>query len=167
MKIATDIVIDKPIAVVWDVVGTQFGNAHVWASALLHTRGHGEKISEQVAASRTCEVRGMGRVQEKLLEFDPLGYSLTYKGVDGFPFFVGSAVNRWRLVAEGTGTHVYSDVEVITKGLTGTLMSSMMKMQMSGLMRTTLEDLKFYVESGRPHPRKQKTLAAAQKLARA
>jgi hypothetical protein len=37
---------------------------------------------------------------------------------------------------------------------------------MSGMMRRTLEDLKHYVESGVPHPRKQKAMASL-KLARA
>ncbi len=166
MKIATDIVIDKPIAAVWDVVGTQFGSAHLWASALIHTEGNGSKISDQVCEGRTCDIQGMGRIREKLLEFDPRGYALSYEVVEGFPFFVERGVNRWHLVAEGNRTHLYINAKIATKGLIGAIMRPMMKMQMSGLMRKTLEDLKYYAENGVPHPRKQKTLAS-RKLARA
>ncbi len=166
MKIATDIIINKPIAAVWEVVGTEFADAHLWASALNHTEGHGRKISEQVCESRTCDIQGMGRIREKLLDFDPRNHTLTYEVAEGFPFFVERGVNRWRLVAEGGRTHLYTNAEIVTKGLVGAMMQPVMKMQMSGLMRKTLEDLKFYVESGIPHPRKQKTLRA-RKLARA
>ncbi len=65
MKIATDIIINKPIAAVWEVVGTEFADAHLWASALNHTEGHGRKISEQVCESRTCDIQGTGRIREK------------------------------------------------------------------------------------------------------
>lgn len=166
MKVATDIVIDKPIAAVWDVVGTQFGSAHLWASALIHTEGNGGKISDQVCEARTCDIQGMGRIRERLLEFDPQGYALTYEVVEGFPFFVERGVNRWHLVAEGNRTHLYIKAKIATKGLIGAIMRPMMKMQMSGLMRKTLDDLKYYAENGVPHPRKQKALAS-RKLARA
>ncbi len=166
MKIATDIIIDKPIAAVWDVVGTQFGSAHLWASALVRTEGSGRKISNQVSEARICDIRGIGRIREKLLEFDPQRYTLTYEVAEGFPFFVERGVNRWHLVAEGKRTHLYTNTNIATKGMIGAVMRPMMKMQMSGLMRKTLEDLKYYAENGVPHPRKQKTLAT-RKLARA
>jgi hypothetical protein len=166
MKIVTEIVIDKPAAAVWEVVGTQFGSAYLWASALNHTQGHGAKISEQVSESRTCDIQGMGRIREKLVEFDPAARTLSYEVKEGFPFFVARGVNRWRLVDQGGRTRVVSNAEIVTKGVIGALMSPMMKMQMSGMMRRTLEDLKHYVEIGVPHPRKQKAMASL-KLARA
>jgi len=48
MKITTEIVINKPVLDVWEIVGNQFGSAHIWASALTHTEGSGRKMAEQV-----------------------------------------------------------------------------------------------------------------------
>jgi O-acetylhomoserine/O-acetylserine sulfhydrylase-like pyridoxal-dependent enzyme len=166
MKITTEILIDKPAAAVWEVLGTQFGAAFLWASILNHTEGHGQKISGQVCESRTCDIQGMGRTIEKLTAFDPAAHALTYQVMEGFPFFVERGVNRWRLAEEGGRTRVVSDAEIVTKGVIGVLMGPMMKMQMSGMMRRTLEDLKYYVERGVPHPRKQKAMATG-RLARA
>ena len=166
MKIVTEIVIDRPVAAVWDIVGARFGDAHLWASSLKSSEGYGPKISGQVCESRVCDIQGMGRIREKLLEFEPSSFALTYQVIEGFPFFVRRGVNRWTLSAEGNRTRVRSNAEITTKGLIGTLMLPMMKMQMRGLMRKTFDDLKFYVENGVPHPRKQGALTPG-KLARA
>ena len=154
MKIATDIVINKPIATVWNVVGTEFANAHLWASALNHSEADGRKINGQVCESRICDVQGMGRIREKLLEFDAQNHALRYEVVEGFPFFVARGVNRWHLTTEGERTRVSTHAEIVTKGLIGAIMQPMMKMQMFGLMRKTLEDLKFYVEIDTPARRR-------------
>ncbi len=167
MQIITETVIDKPAATVWEVVGIQFGDAHLWASALNHSFGHGAAIDGSVCEARTCDVQGMGRINEKLRLFDPANFTLAYEVTEGFPFFVTRGLNRWQLLPEGNNrARLRSTATVETKGLIGLMMAPMMEMQMSSLMRRTLEDLKFYVENGRPHARKQKALAT-RKIARA
>lgn len=158
MKIQNEIVINQAVAAVWAIVGDQFGDAQLWASALIHTHGHGRAVSGQVCESRTCDIKGMGRIREKLLDFDPKRHSLKYEVAEGFPFFVERGVNRWTLTAEGGSTRVQSTAEITTRGLVGRLMAPMMKMQMARLMRQSLEELKHYVETGTPHPRKAKAL---------
>ncbi|NOT88109.1 MAG: SRPBCC family protein [Lysobacter sp.] len=160
MKIITEIVVDKPVRMVWDVLGNQFGNAHVWGSALIHTEGSGRQLSGQVCESRTCDIKGMGRIRENLLEFDPENFALKYEVVQGFPFFVERGVNLWTLTEEGAATRVRSVAEITTKGIVGAMMAPMMKMQMTGLMQKLVEDLKHYVETGMPHPRKLKAFAS-------
>ncbi len=166
MKIITEIVIDRPVAAVWEVVGTRFGDAHLWASSITYSEGYGSSIGGQVCESRVCDVQGMGRIREKLLKFDPSRYTLTYEVIEGFPFFVRRGVNCWSLSAEGDRTRLRSSAEITAKGLIGALMLPMMKMQMVRVMRKTFDDLKFYVEHGVPHPRKQGALTPG-KLARA
>jgi hypothetical protein len=161
MRIIAEIVIDKPAAAVWKVVGDQFADAYLWASALRHSEGHGRKINNQVSDSRTCEVQGLGRTDEKLLDFDPDKFALSYEVTEGFPFFVASGVNRWRLIPEGSRTRVRTEGEIVTRGVVGLAMGPMMKMQMAGLMRRMLEDLKHYLETGLPHPRKQRASTSA------
>lgn len=159
MKITTEIIINKPALTVWEIVGNQFGSAHIWASALTHTEGSGRKVAEQVCEDRTCDIKGMGHIHEKLLDFDPKRLTLKYEVIDGFPFFVERGVNRWTLTQEGSSTRLQSVAEITTQGLIGMLMAPLMKIQMTGLMHRLLEDLKHYVETGTPHPRKVKALA--------
>lgn len=161
MKITTEIIINKPVLTVWEIVGNQFGSAHIWASALTHTEGRGSKITEQVCENRTCDIKGMGRISEKLLEFDSKNFALTYEVTNGFPFFVERGVNRWTLTQEGSSTHLQSVAEITTQGFVGVLMTPLMKMQMTGLMRRLLEDLKHYAETRTPHPRKLKALTSS------
>jgi hypothetical protein len=165
MRIENEIVINKSAPLLWGIVGEKFGSAHVWASGLNHSEGSGRKLSEQVCESRTCDIKGMGRIHERLLDFDPKRLTLKYEVVHGFPFFVERGVNRWTLTQEGDATRVHSLAEITTRGFVGSLMAPMLKMQMTGLMRRTLEDLKHYAETGRPHPRKLKALTS-RKLAR-
>ncbi len=160
MKIETEIVVNKPAAAVWAIVGDQFGEAHRWSSALTHTHGHGKVIHGGVCESRSCEIKGMGHTRETLLDFDPKRLTLKYQVEEGFPFFVERGVNRWTLTAEGNSTCVQSFAEITTTGLVGMLMAPMMKMQLTALMRTSLEELKHYVETGTPHPRKARALAS-------
>lgn len=154
MKITTEIFINKPTLDVWEIVGNQFGSAHIWASALTHTEGSGRKMTEQVSENRTCDVKGMGRIREKLLEFDPNNFALTYEVTNGFPFFVERGINRWTMTPEGSSTRLQSVAEITIQGFVGMLMAPLMKMQMKRLMHRLLEDLKHYVETGVPHPRK-------------
>lgn len=117
-------------------------------------------MAEQVCENRICDIKGMGRIREKLLEFDAKNFALTYEVMNGFPFFVERGVNRWTLTPEGSSTRLQSVAEITTQGLIGMLMAPMMKMQMTGLMHRLLEDLKHYVETGTPHSRKVMALAS-------
>lgn len=162
MRIETEVMVNRPARAVWAVLGEQFGEAHLWGSALLHSRGHGKPLHQQVCESRTCDVKGMGRIHERLLDFDPERFALAYEVVEGFPFFVARGVNRWTLTPEGKqATKVYSLATITTRGVIGALMAPMLKMQMASLMRRSVEELKHYVEHGSPHPRKLKALALA------
>lgn len=154
MKITTEIFINKPTLDVWEIVGNQFGSAHIWASALTHTEGSGRKMTEQVSENRTCDIKGMGRIHERLLEFDVKNFALTYEVTNGFPFFVERGINRWTMTPEGSSTRLQSVADITTQGFVGMLMAPLMKMQMKRLMHRLLEDLKHYVETGVPHPRK-------------
>lgn len=156
MNVSGEIVINKPVQDVWEIVGNQFGEAYRWGSVLKHTKTHGRQLHGVVCDMRTCDIAGIGTIKEKILEFDPQRHVLAYEVVEGFPFFVKRGVNQWRLIAEGSSTRLTINAEIETSGIVGLLMAPMMKMQMSSIMKKTREDLKYYVENGKPHPRKVK-----------
>lgn len=162
MQIVTETIIEKPAAAVWDIVGSRFGQAYEWASVLNHSAGQGAPLHGQVCEARTCDVKGMGNIQERVVEFDPVGHVLSYEVAKGFPFFVSRGVNHWRIASLGAARcRVTTTASLATKGVIGFMMTPMMRMEMSGMMRVMLEDLKHYAETGQPHPRKMKSLAAA------
>ena len=60
MIIEKEIQINKNIAEAWKVLGTEFANAHVWASSLSHSEGSGGKFNGSECSERSCDIKGFG-----------------------------------------------------------------------------------------------------------
>jgi len=156
MNFHKEIIINKPIAEVWEVLGPQFGEAHVWASGVYHSNSFGEPVKQGATCSnRSCET-SFGKITEDLRIMDNKNHILEYEVVEGFPFFVETAINNWSLTEMGDKTKVTMKTEVRTKGIFGAIMSPMMKMQMGGLLQNAIEDFKIYLETGQISDRKAK-----------
>jgi len=150
MNIKKEITVNKSIQEAWDVLGNQFGEAYQWASGLNHSHAYGEpQLPGTTCNNRSCDT-AQGKIEEVIRTFDPKNYILEYEVVDGFPFL---------LTETGNTTRVNIDFKLKTKGLMGSIMSPMMKIQMNKLIGFVLEDFKHYVETGRPSPRKAKEIA--------
>lgn len=159
MNIKKEILVNSSIEETWDVLGNQFGEAYQWASGLNHSNGYGKPQLEGASCSvRDCDT-SQGKIKEVLRTFDPKRYVIEYEVVEGFPFFVDTAINKWRLTKNGSSTKVDIDFNLKTKGIMGAIMKPMMKMQMNKLIGFVLEDFKHFVETGQPSPRKAKELA--------
>jgi len=164
MEIKKEIIINRPIEEVWDVLGSQFTTAYRWARGLTHSEGFGKPTFPGAECSnRTCEVPGFGTIQENIKEFDYKNYVLTYEVVKGFPGFITSADNTWSLVRKENNTLVSMHMKMQTKGLKGAIMGPMMKMQLNKTVAGVIEDLKVFVETGNPSDYKQKELAKSRK----
>lgn len=163
MEFKRKIIIDKPVDEVWQVLGHQFGDAYQWASGINHSKGFGEpKIEAAHCNNRACELAS-GKIKEVIRKFDPDHYLLEYEVIEGFPSFVESGVNNWKLTALGGQTRVDMHLVIKTKGFLGRVMGPLMKMQMNGLTQFVLVDLKHFVEEGKPSPKKQKEIQKIQK----
>lgn len=159
MNIKKEIIVNKNIDEAWDVLGNQFGEAYQWASGLNHSHAYGDpQLPGTTCNNRSCDTT-QGKIEEVIRTFDSKNYILEYEVVDGFPFFVDTGVNKWQLTETGNTTRVNIDFKLKTKGLMGSIMSPMMKIQMNKLIGFVLEDFKHYVETGRPSPRKAKEIA--------
>ena len=166
MNIQKEILVNKPASEVWEVLGTQFQDAYKWARGLDHSQGHGEAAFDGASCSnRTCEVPGFGKIQEVIKKFDSEKYILAYEVTYGFPDFITSAVNTWKLTAQGFNTKVEMNMEMQTKGIKGAIMGPMMKMNLNKMISGVLSDLKTYVEKGAPSEYKMKELAKAARKA--
>ncbi len=166
MNINKEIIIDKPVQEVWEIVGNQFGDAYIWARGLDHSKGHGESGFEGASCSnRTCQVPGFGKIKEAIRQFDQINHVLSYEVEEGFPGFISSAVNTWRLDALGQKTKVTMNLVMKTKGIKGAIMGPMMKMNLNKLIDGVVSDLKTYAETGRPSVYKTKELDKAARKA--
>ena len=164
MEIKKEILINRPIQEVWEVLGNQFSTAHKWARGLTHSEGFGKpKFNGAECNNRTCEVPGFGTIHEEIKKFDVQNYVLAYEVVKGFPGFITSAVNIWTLERKGRNTLVRMHMNMQTKGFKGIIMGPMMKMQLNKIVAGVIEDLKIFVETGNPSDYKQKELEKTQK----
>ncbi|MEO1033474.1 MAG: SRPBCC family protein [Bacteroidota bacterium] len=164
MEIKKEIVINRPIQEVWEVLGNQFTTAYKWARGLTHSEGFGKpKFDGAECSNRTCEVLGFGKIQEDIKKFDSKNYVLQYEVVKGFPDFITSAVNTWALERKGSNTLVSMHMKMQTKGFKGAIMGPMMKIQLNKTVAGVIEDLKIFVGTGNPSDYKQKELAKNRK----
>lgn len=165
MNIKKEIFINSSIEEAWEVLGNQFGEAYKWASGLNHSNAYGSPQLEGANCNnRACNTT-QGKIKEVIRTFDAKQYILEYEVIEGFPFFIDTAVNKWQLTTNGNSTKVDIDFNLKTKGIMGIIMRPMMKMQMNKLIGYVLEDFKHFVETGKPSPRKAKELAKKTALA--
>ena len=156
MEIKKEILINKPIAEAWEVLGNQFTTAYLWARGLDHSKGSGKPLFEGASCNnRTCEVAGFGTIEEEIRMFDAKNHILSYEVIKGFPGFIASAINTWKLEDLGYRTKVTMHLKMETKGLMGILMGPMMKMKLNKTVDGAIEDFKIFVETGAPSAQKQ------------
>ena len=159
MKLALEVTANAPIDRVWDILGPGYVNAGNWASAVYisQPRSGEAKVAGAPAAGRVCQT-SLGPFTETIEEYDPTNHRVAYSATgDKMPGFVKSLVNSWTLTPIGAGrTKVRMELNADIAFPFNVLMGWMMKMQFKGALKDSIEDLKHYAETGKPHPRKIK-----------
>ncbi len=161
MELRVDVVIDAPPAAAWAVLGERFGYIGEWAAPITASELDGDL---GVGAVRTCHVARFGPVapgvvRERLIEFDPEHMLLAYESVDGLPSFIERAVNR--LSVHALAEHRCEVRARARFELHGPvrLVSPFFRWQMEVNAGRVLDELRYEVEHGWPHPRKLASLA--------
>ncbi len=152
MEIKKEIIINKSIEKAWQILGTEFADAYKWSSVINHSEAKNqESLNGSSCTERGCDIKGMGKLKEKLLSFSPENYKLSYQIIEGLPSMVKYAENNWTLTSLGADkTKLEMVLKAETQGFMGTLMKPMMKMNFSKMGKGLTEDFKFYVENGKP-----------------
>ncbi|MGD1839487.1 MAG: hypothetical protein ACFB0B_01105 [Thermonemataceae bacterium] len=157
MIIEKEIVIDKGIEEAWEVMGVQFTQIYKWASSVNHSEGFGQDFNGASCTERGCDT-SLGGLKEKLIHFSPADYSLSYDVTSGLSNMLKKANNNWRLEqVNDRQTKLLMKLNLTLGGL-ATLLSPFVRMQMSRFTQQLVEEFKYYVETGEPHPRKQKAM---------
>lgn len=159
MQIRRQITVDAPPEHVWEVLAHQFDQVSLWASSVSHSsvRTDGRPLGNAPCSGRVCETE-LGPFRESIVEYDENRSILAYEASgEKMPFFVKGLKNRWSLTkAAGSGTHVDMHMTANLAFPFNLFMTPLMKLQMGRILTFAVEELKHYVETGEPHPRKLK-----------
>lgn len=144
---------------VWVTLGERFMQVGEWAAPISQSCAiDGGALG--VGSVRECHTVGVGpvppgTVSERLTVFAPDRHSLAYEAVSGMPRIVRSAVNRWSIEPLGaTNCRVHMHITLVLSGI-ARLLTWPMRWQMRREGDRVLMDLKYFIEHGRAHPRKQ------------
>jgi len=146
-----------PSEEVWASVGTNFGKFSAWVAGV--TTSHMRKPDAGLLGNtRVCEVPGFGTLVEEIDAMDETSRKIGY-WIQGMPSMVASCYNTMEVRrVSGSQSEVVITWDVKTKGVIGKIMQQMMKMQLSGATAKLLEEMKAFLETGKPHARKVKAL---------
>lgn len=156
MKIRTKIKILAPADRAWEVIAGEFGDAAKWASTL-ESSSSKEKLG--IGATRTCQTKGVGpfpsaTIKEKLVDYDPKQLTFTYVVQSGLPSIFKSAQNSWSIEPiNETSCFIHSNV-FMEVSLWLRPLSWIFPLLLKRDLKNTFEELSYYIEQGKPHPRK-------------
>ena len=168
MKLNKSIQINAPASVVWHLIAHEFQNVSKWSSSVTHSEEvTGRIILEDADVSgRVCK-SPYGDQIEAFTHFDEDGMTFTYEP-EGQTFIVPRAANTWKVEAMGDGACVVSlNLEVELLPVIGILVHIPLQIFLRKVLRENMEELKYYVETGTVHPRKEQSLAKAMRKATA
>ena len=159
MDVSAKIAIAKPAAVAWRVVGEDFANISRWIVGITSSSTNAPPA---VGVVRTCELQSVGpiaprTVQERLTLYNPNAMELEYRAIEGLPPVFTQAMNRWSVEAVDTTHCVVTMHATIRLRSIFRLIEPLLKWWI--VRSGGLEELRHYVEQGRPHPRKQRFLS--------
>ena len=150
MRIVKELSIDKSVDDAWEVLGVQFGEIDKWASYMRRSELSGKL---EIGGARALET-AQGPVKQQLTSFNPERNSLSYKAIAGSPFFAKATNVEWSL-AQNTGNNakLTVDFEIVFKGIT-VILTPIVKKKLGKVIDEMLQEFKYFVENGQPHPRK-------------
>ena len=146
---------------VWKILAEDFGEISKWASGVNASEGFGESIQGSSCSERACEISatGFSDTKERITVFDKESHTLQYTLFHGLPGFVKDAFNTWELSPTNKSTTmITATTEMRATGIMGRLMKGFMTRSTQKVLDAMCEELKFYIENGKPHPRKQQAI---------
>ena len=155
VHVKKELVINKDIKAVWQVMGVQYTEVHLWSTNFKDSKAGGNPKLLGLDYLHRITQTDRGETIQELDNFDSDNYTLTYHISKGAPEIAKTAVGIWSLVSiEPNKTKVILEFRMETNGFKGLMLSSIIKFKLGKSAMGIAEELKFYVENGEPHPRK-------------
>ena len=155
LTFSEQVTIDASIEDAWEVMGNQFASPHIWAANFLTSEPGGAPKLKGVDFRHRATTTANGDNWQELDTFDPSTHSLSYHISKGVPPIAKRGTGHWKLteLAEGK-TQLQVDFVLETKGLLGLVMSAKVNKSVGQASGQLIEEFKYYLEHGTPHPRK-------------
>ena len=149
---------------VWEILAQDFLNIADWARGVESSRDNPEAtavLEGAPAGGRYCDVKGLGKIDERIVHFDAEGHEITWTAsASKLPDFVSGLQNAVTVkVLDANTTRVTSNISANLSGFMGIFMAPMMKRNLSKTIGGFLEDLDIYAVTGRISETKQRQLA--------
>ena len=160
MRFSKQVTVNASAEKVWDVAAHGFAKIGDWSTAVSHSAANNElaPVNNSPVGGRLCETN-IGKISEEFTAYDDDKRTFSFKGVFDSKM-LRSVTNTTELRSIDENTTEVRITPNIELSLIGSLMSPMIKMQLSKLTDQLLGDLKYYIENGKPSPEK---LAAQKK----
>ena len=157
-KMSKQIEINAPAEKVWRIIAHEFDKMSRWSSDLHDTWAKKEGVAPEGApvCGRVCYTHGFGggEVEEVFTYYNEQEMQYGYKGTV-LPKYINSAGNNWRVRSLGAERSVADFMaEVDLNPVLGVLVKPYLRIVGS----RALEELKYYAEQDKPHPRKIKAM---------
>jgi hypothetical protein len=151
MNIKVELTIKKSIQEVWEVMGNQFGYADKWSSNFKTSKPGGEAKFSGLEYSLRDTTTDRGNTIQELTAFDPNKYTLSYVITKGAPEISKMAGAEWSLVSESENvSKVSMDFIMEPKMPINEEMGAKIRMGLTASVKELAEELKFYLETGKP-----------------
>lgn len=163
MRINIKLTIEKNIQDVWEIMGNQFGHAHLWSSNFISSQPGGAPKFDGLDYSLRDTTTGRGNTIQELTAFDPATFSFSYEITKGAPPIAKMAGASWSLVQASAGTTLLNMEFVMEPKMPLTEdMETKIRMGLTASVTELAHELKYYAEQGEPHPNKVKQIKEAQ-----
>ncbi|MFT5791364.1 MAG: hypothetical protein ACI8RP_001706 [Urechidicola sp.] len=159
MNVKAELTIKKTIGEVWEIMGNQFADVHKWSSNFKESKPGGPQKFEDINYSLRETITDRGITIQVLDTFDPKNFSLKYHITEGMPEIAKSAYSTWSLEAiSSEKTLVALDFGMESKISLNEEMKSKIENGLKSSAIKIAEELKYYLEKGKPHPAKTNQL---------
>ena len=154
MKFLKQITVNASAEKVWDILGRDFANIGVWSTAVSHSVANDTlaSVNNSPVGGRFCDT-SFGKISEEFTAYDDDKKTFSFKGVFDSKMFE-SVINTSGLTSIDENTTEVSFGPNVELSFIGTLMYPMIRMMLGKAIDVILDDLKYYVENGKPSPKK-------------
>ncbi len=158
MDVIRKITINASAERMWKILADDYDKVGEWTSQIEQSTSNPDL---PVGEGRVCTTPGFGDVKETITQFDETRRMFSYAAdIQKMPFFVRAMGNTWQVEPKGPNQSiVHMHLEGKLLPVFAQLMGPLMKKQMVKTVDILLEELKYYAETDKIHPRKLEQLS--------
>ncbi len=146
--------VDKNAA--WQEIAVNFGQAHVWSSAIGSITVTKAGAAGELGDQRACFIPAFnGETKETIIQFDEDSGVFAYSVDQGLPPFVTYGAATWTMTELDRGrTLVTVEIKMDTAPGVPPQAIAFARAGMTQLVGSSIDEVKYYLERGTVHPRK-------------